>query len=279
MRRAIGLILTAAGLGAVLAASGCSKNAGQPQGPPTHLVYVMRDTSRSWTADSTRQPEEVSVAFSWPRVTAAPSQPAVDSINAFVHAQLIAPLMKAGTVASLDSVMNEFINDYKQYRHDFPDAPSGWYLKRTIDVIGDTAGVASLSLYEESFGGGAHPNAATRLVVFDEHTGRRLTLDELVTPAGRDSLERLGEAEFRHAREIPDGQTLAAAGFWFKGDHFRLNDNFAITSRGLVFLFNDYEVGPHSFGPTRIELGWNAVRGLLEPDGPLGKLAGAAGPA
>jgi len=281
MQRAIAVILLAGGLAGGLAASGCShRNAGSAgdAGPVTRVHYVVRDTARSWTGDSTRSPEEVSVAFVWPHFTAAPGAAAVDSLNAFVHASLVSPYARAGTYASLDSLMNEFIADYRRYRHDFPAAPSGWYLKRTVDVAGDTAGVACLSVYEESFGGGAHPNAATRLVLFDEHTGRRLGLDDLVSAASRDSLTHLGEAAFRSVRQIPAGQTLTAAGFWFKHDQFALTDNVGISPRGLVFLFNDYEVGPHVMGPTRIELGWDAVRPLLRADGALGALVQRGGP-
>jgi hypothetical protein len=189
----------------------------------------------------------------------------------------VAPYVRAGAYGSLDSLMDEFIADYQRYRHDFPHATSGWYLKRTIEVVGDTASVVSLSLYEESFGGGAHPNAATRLLCFDNHTGRRLSLSDLIAPARRDSLERLAEAEFRRVRGLAPEAPLAAAGFWFKGDRFGLNGNFAVTRRGLEFLYNDYEIGPHAMGPTRIDLDWSVVRPLIEPHGPLAALAGGGG--
>lgn len=269
MRRAIPLIL----LVCALTGAACSRQTAGTGGPVTRVMFTMRDTSRSWTADSTRDPEEVSVAFSWPRFTAAPGPAAVDSLNAFVRGALVAPYVRSGAYASLDSLMDEFIADYRRYRHDFPHAPSGWYLKRTIEVVGDTASVVSLSLYEESFGGGAHPNAATRLLCFDSHSGRRLNLADLIATADRDSLERLAEAEFRRVRQLAPEAPLAAAGFWFKGNRFRLNDNFAVTRRGLEFLYNDYEIGPHSLGPTRIELDWSALRGLIAPGGPLGTLA------
>jgi len=277
MRRAIPLIL----LVTALAGAACSRReAGTGAGGPvTRMQFTMRDTSRSWTADSTRDPEEVSVAFSWPRFTGAPGPAAVDSLNAFVHGTLVAPYVRASAYGSLDSLMDEFIGDYRRYRHDFPHAPGGWYLKRTIDVVGDTASVVSLSLYEESFSGGAHQNAATRLLCFDNHTGSRLRLADLIAPTGRDSLERLGEAEFRRVRQLAPDAPLGAAGFWFKGNRFRLNDNFAVTRRGLEFLYNDYEIGPHALGPTRIDLDWDAVRGLIDPAGPLGAIAARRGAA
>ena len=70
-------------------------------------------------------------------------------------------------------------------------------------------------------------------------------------------------------RRLPAGAELGAAGFWFEGGRFKLNENFAVTPTGLLFFFNDYEIAPHSFGATSISLPWSQVMPLIRTDGPL----------
>ncbi len=264
-------------LALTLGVPGCGRQApsATPGAPPSHAVFAMREASRSWSSDTTRAREEVKVSFAWPEFSAAPSTAALDSLNSFVRETMVAPSTRGTASRSIDSLMTQFIDDFRAYRKDFPEAEGGWYLKRRVEVVGDTLGVVSLAVTEESYGGGAHPNAMTRYVTYDARRAARLGLGDLVALGPRDSLERLGEAEFRRVRQLARDADLAEAGFYFKDDRFHLNENFAVTPRGLLFYFNDYEIGPHALGPTEIVLGWSAVGRLLRPDGPLGAMARA----
>ena len=67
-------------------------------------------------------------------------------------------------------------------------------------------------------------------------------------------LTTIAEKEFRRMRNIPDGEPLSKAGYWFENDEFYLNDNFAIVDDGLIFYFNSYEIAPYALGPAEIFL-------------------------
>jgi hypothetical protein len=55
---------------------------------------------------------------------------------------------------------------------------------------------------------------------------------------------------------------------WFE-ERFILPENFAFTSRGILFLYNQYEIKPYSSGLSTFLLPYEALRGIIDPAGPL----------
>ena len=60
-------------------------------------------------------------------------------------------------------------------------------------------------------------------------------------------------------------ESLSEQSYNFPGDRFRLNDNFGIGERELVFLFNTYEIGPGAMGATEITIPY-PLRDLIKPE-------------
>jgi hypothetical protein len=142
-------------------------------------------------------------------------------------------------------------------------------MTRRVEPLYNAAGVFSVEFTEESYTGGAHPNARVSLASLDAHTGQRIVLDDLFVDDYRDALNAIAERVFRTERKLSATEDLAGAGFWFGDGEFRLNDNFAIVPAGLRFYFNRYEVAPYSMGPTMILLDHHALVGLIRSDGAL----------
>ena len=52
-------------------------------------------------------------------------------------------------------------------------------------------------------------------------------------------------------------------------DRFKLNDNYGIGDKALVFHFNTYEIAAGAMGPTEIKIPYTDMRQLLKPDSGL----------
>jgi hypothetical protein len=182
--------------------------------------------------------------------------------------------------ATIDEAAIEFFSGWAESRAELPeDAPAAyarWVDERRLEVIHADHQVLSVELGLYAFTGGAHPNTFIELASFDLATGKPLELADLVAAGADARLAALGERQFRKAREIPEGESLEEAGFWFEDDRFELSGNFAVTAEGLAFVFNPYEVAPYVFGPTRITLPWKELRGLLRPGAPGAPAAATA---
>jgi uncharacterized membrane protein len=174
------------------------------------------------------------------------------ALNAVVAEWLQRPVDENREPAEAAELAARWERDYLAFRKQFSDSAQQWFVRRTAAVLYSSKASISISLTEFSDLGGAHPNYTRHYVNLDPATGRRLTLPDALEGTTPEQLARTAEPILRRARNIPGGQSLAEAGFNFPDGAFALNDNFAILAGGLLFYFNDYEIAPHSLGPTEL---------------------------
>jgi hypothetical protein len=231
----------------------------------TLVVHRMEDFTRQYGDCEYPHRDCVSVSLRYPVLQPGSEGGLADSIRSFVRAHLLAPAFDGPRSASPEEVAAQFIREYKSLRQDMPDYSSAWTLERSVQVVYQTSMLVSLVFAEHVYSGGAHPNSSVSYWSLDA-SGRRILLADILTEGYEDSLDAIAEAEFRKIRGIQPGQSLDAAGYWFEGGRFRLNDNFAITGRGLAFYYNRYEIAPYAMGPTELVLGYDAIARLIRED-------------
>jgi hypothetical protein len=211
------------------------------------------------------------VSLEYPEITTAPGDEVRKALNDSIAALLLEPLDDGTRAASPEGLAQEFLARNAEARRDLPEGATtaGWFLERKVRVIHQDAEVLSLEETVFWYTGGAHPNNSARLASFDPVSGRRLVLEDLLTPGYGPRLNAIAEHRFRAIREIPEGQSLADAGFWFEDGVFSLNDNFAVADSGLAFHFDPYEIAPYALGPTDLVLEREELGELIRPGGPL----------
>jgi hypothetical protein len=139
-----------------------------------------------------------------------------------------------------------------------------WFDSTAARVTHFAPGALTLSIFDFSYAGGAHPNTVTVYAVLDPATAHEVPLDSVLVPGARPRLIGLVEEAFRAARGMAADSSFADAGFWFKG-RFELTPNWGMTADGLVFHYNAYEVGPYVMGATTAVVPWAKLAGVLRP--------------
>lgn len=91
-------------------------------------------------------------------------------------------------------------------------------------------------------------------------------LTDLLKKGALPQLESAVETEFRRARNLSSTDSLLNEGHKFSGGRFRLNDNFGVGERELVFLFNSYEIAAGAAGPTELAIPYQSIGQLLKPE-------------
>lgn len=107
---------------------------------------------------------------------------------------------------------------------------------------------------------------------YDLTTGKVLELSDILVEGYEEELNKLAEIEFRMDKKIPPSEPLNEQGYFFENGQFRLNTNFAIMNKSLLFYYNAYEIGPYSMGPTELELKLTDYVNLINPAGVIGDL-------
>lgn len=260
----VGVLLLGAGALVGCSPNGASKSAKYPVAE-FKMISAGREEGDPNGGDAAR------VLLRWPEFTSTASAAAADSMATWIQVRVLAPTAEDQPPGDTTATIATFLEDHRAFKSENPAAKGGWYLERSVDVLSDTLGVVTLDMRENSFAGGAHPNTGRWLASFDP-AGHQLSAADVLAEGKRESLDSIAEVYFRMARGLGPDDSLEEAGFQFPGA-FRVNDNVGMTPAGLLFYFNDYEVGPHSLGPTEFVVPWAALKGLVRPDSPWAALA------
>lgn len=249
-----------------LACAGCRK----PPDPaaPSPLRFETRQYQRLFPGCGDKEKREepcVTFRVSYPEAIAAPT----DAIRLHVNAEILAALHAKDAPHGFQAEAESLIDDFRKSREEFDDTSIAFYVRRSAEIHRSTAHILSIEVTDESYTGGAHPNAFRSYINLHPSTGLTLNLNELLAPEAAPKLNALAETAFRRVRGIPVGRSFSEAGFTFPNGTFTLPRQWGATENGLIFYFNSYEIAPYSEGPTEFALPWSALREIIKPEAGL----------
>jgi hypothetical protein len=139
-----------------------------------------------------------------------------------------------------------------------------WFDSTYAQVERLLPGALTVSIFNFSYMGGAHPNTTRVYAVLDPATAQEVPLDSVLVPGARPQLLAAAEKAFRAGRGMTPDSSFANAGFWFK-EGFELTPNWGFVKDGLLLHYNSYEVAPYSMGPTDALVPWATLAGIVRP--------------
>jgi len=233
---------------------------------PDSSRYEIRTFDRDSGGCDDASRDCATVKIRYPHILETPIVDAEYALNAFMLQAMLKPRSEEEQPEDLEDLADGFIAEYGKTKQDLPEYGTGWFLERNIGLMHNTPNIVSLDLHEAVYTGGAHPNSNRVYVSLDVATGMTVTLSDILMDDQVETLNEIGEREFRELKQLAPDKGLDEAGFWFDEGKFELNDNFAITEDGLVFYFNAYEIASYADGPTRLVIPWEDLKPLIRKD-------------
>jgi hypothetical protein len=114
--------------------------------------------------------------------------------------------------------------------------------------------------------GAAHPYHFSRTVTFDLEAGQEITIDQLFLP-GSNYLQIFSDVSKAELSTRDIGFDMFASGADPLPENYQ---NWNITADGLLITFDEYQVGPYAAGPQLVSVPYNALKDIIDPQGPLG---------
>jgi hypothetical protein len=163
-----------------------------------------------------------------------------------------------------DEYLNAFINASVEANAEEEEYPRSWSQDITVRVETQFAGTQtlSLSLFSDSYTGGAHPNSSLIYVNYDVFSRKIIKLSDLINPVMMARLTYMASSIFRKQEGLSPTQSLE--NYFFENQKFTLNTNFLITKKGLLFYYNSYEIRSYAEGPMELLVPYTAISGLLK---------------
>ncbi|TNF46517.1 DUF3298 domain-containing protein [bacterium] len=208
------------------------------------------------------------ISFRFPAIMAGPSE----SVEEAIREDIRQFLYSEGSYQGKDyfEISKRLFRDYGMFKAHFPDSAQVWYLEKEVGVIRLTSTILTLSKRSVSYLGGAHPITEKFFSSIDLKSGKVLRLHDVIEPDAIGQLVVKAEERFRKIKGLSPDAGLD--GFSFPDGRFRLNDNIGLTSEGLLFYYNVFEIEPYAAGPTELVIPYDELKDLALPGGPLNGL-------
>lgn len=142
---------------------------------------------------------------------------------------------------------------------DGPDYSS--YFKNVKTSVADTTSITiTAKTRMEDYTGGAHGSHWTAYYTVDTRNGSLLTEDNLFQKGYKDQLLPLLKDLLTNTRNS-QGETITI----LDAEAITLNGNFYFTDKGMVYVFNEYEIAPYSDGLIEVTIPYEKLEPLFQP--------------
>ncbi len=226
---------------------------------PPALQWEMKNVHDTFCPDGEETRECAVVDLNYPLFRGHLS----DSLNRLILNTLCLNLVNDSPCQRIDAIAQDFINEYKAFLAEMPGDFAGWELKQQINVIYDSDKVLAMLHKFYAYTGGAHGMPGEYYITIEKDSGHLLVLDDILDSTKRSEFLAVARKQFYQQRDIPAGQTLTDAGYWFDKDEFFLPDNFTINDDGLLFLYNPYEIASYADGMIELSLAYSEIQSFL----------------
>jgi hypothetical protein len=186
-----------------------------------------------------------------------------NSLNRGVEEEIIALLTFSDTLAvtSVEEAIKSFTNGYAELKKVYPKEAIDWEAQIDARVSFENNKIISIQMDSYLFTGGAHGYASTQFLNFDKEKGIEIDTEAFF----KDLLEfrNYVEGKFRKQEKIPNDAPINSTGFMFEQDTFYLPENIGLTSKGILLLYNQYEVASYADGQIELLIPYKEAKNFL----------------
>jgi len=186
-----------------------------------------------------------------------------ETIDSALEEELISLMVFDDEVeaSSIPEAVQSFKNGYEELKKLFPDETAGWEAKIAGEVSFEDKNIITIALNSYLFTGGAHGYTTRSFLNFNKRKGKEIENWELFKD--KRHFENFAEAKFRIQEGIPQDNPINSTGFMFEQDEFYLPENIGFTEKGLVLIYNQYEVASYADGAIELLLPFAEVKNYL----------------
>lgn len=193
---------------------------------------------------------------------ASHAAPTNDLIVKALNTQMNEYLYKTTGNETTEQLSQLFIKSYQDYRKEFPETQTPWYINLDASVSFTTRGFMSIAISNTSYTGGAHPNSSmTYLNISNDGE----VLDKWTNFFNEEyKIKDLIERKFREQHNMTSSESFAEKGFQFENDEFSLSSNFGFNKAGLIVYYNAYEIASYAEGSIVVTVPFSELRGMYK---------------
>lgn len=241
----------------------CSQEEEEEKPKPLSHTYQTVERFHPNCKDQDQNNGCMELSYTFPSFSGGGDTPVKDTLRQAVADFIFDSTGQPLTETSFDKLSREWFAFYDSTLTTLPDYDLPWEQRMRVRLILETPDYMSVEFTEREFTGGAHGNEIKVYRMYGVPGGERLTLEDILKEDTRSQLAAVAEPVFRDQKKFPDDAEYDERNYFFRDGQFSLNNNYALTEKGLLFHFNPYEIAPYSEGATRLLLPYGQIDSLL----------------
>lgn len=170
----------------------------------------------------------------------------------------------------LHALADSFFTGYRALSAAYRDKNQGgvtatlnWDCTYDMQVLCNSDSLVSVSATSYQYMGGAHGITNTMLLSFDMKRGKALSLEDVFRPGFESKLQAVLEKHLREQYDLGSDAPLNGRDGMLFNPHLSLTSNFFLTTGGIGFVYNPYEVAPYSYGVIELYVPFGEIRDIL----------------
>lgn len=182
----------------------------------------------------------------------------IDKINLSINSNMTSKKLDLNKLSDIKNIISNYMSsDYNewteaQYTYNFAS-----YSQYGIDYLSEN--IASINNYNYLYTGGAHGMYGTMHEVYTLDNGEKLKIDDILINVN--DLSLLNKVRQKLLSMANEDEGIS----YFNLDELSLQDNnFYITSNGLVFTWGIYEIAPYSMGESEVSFSKDEIMPYLK---------------
>lgn len=170
---------------------------------------------------------------------------------------------------SIDKAAESFFKEYLAFKKEVPESPAGYEWDENLKVSFQDKDLVVLASDSYFYTGGAHGMNGLSYFNLDIKSAKELKLKDLLNAGYEPKLTDIAEQIFRKDEGLSKDEPLD--NYFFENNIFILNENFAITPKGLLFTYNPYEIKSYAEGRTNLLIPYARITNLIKPNSFISK--------
>jgi len=146
-----------------------------------------------------------------------------------------------------------------------------WKDNTNLLIRCNLSGLLSYTVESNQYSGGAHGGATFRNSIIDLKTGDKLGEEDLFTEASLPLINDIILQKLELQNKVETPEELEQIGY-FDVSQIGQYKNIYLTSDGLVYTYNQYEIAAYAVGTIEVKLTFKDLEGFIFPGSPLEKI-------
>ena len=131
-----------------------------------------------------------------------------------------------------------------------------------MSIVFNEKGLLSVGFGTYEYTGGAHGNHATSLVTYDLMQKKALTLKDVFLPKYEKTINKALANAARRQFNMKPNEPLSNNLF---DNSIESTNNFCITPKGILFLYNPYEIAAYAYGEIELFIPFEEIKSVVNP--------------